>query len=193
MNFGHIIPKSLIYEFVNGRPVYCADYKHYLSGQKQIEQIKSRTYLQGLLASEIILALGSILDLKKYRIISNEIGLQFSKQSWRAADIAVFNKADLKGVPLHNKYMKIAPEVVIEIDTKADLEGFLNPLSYHHLKTEELLDFGVKKVIWIFTDTKRVMIADNRDNWQTVTWKQDIEVTDGAILNLEEIYEGLTE
>ncbi len=66
------------------------------------------------------------------RFFTNELGLQFSKKSWRAADIAIV-KSDLK-IDLDNKYLKIPPEVVIEIDTKAELNAIENPLGYHQKK-----------------------------------------------------------
>ena len=45
--------------------------------------------------------------------------------------------------------------LVIEVDTKADLRKFENPQDYFHRKTQDLLDSGVKKVIWIFTKEKK--------------------------------------
>ena len=88
---------------------------------------------------------------------------------------------------LNDKYLEEAPELVIEIDTKADLSEVQNPLGYYQVKTQELLDFGVKKVIWIFTDTRKVMVAETDNKWEISNWDNSIEVWDGKELNLGEV------
>jgi len=57
-----------------------------------------------------------------------ELGLRFGKNAWRAADIAVI-KSDLVE-DLSDQYLDVPPELVIEIDTKADLQEVRNPLGY---------------------------------------------------------------
>jgi len=37
---------------------------------------------------------------------------------------------------------------------------FNTPLDYYATKTDALLDLGVHKVIWIFTDARKVMVAE---------------------------------
>lgn len=132
-----------------------------------------------------------MLDLNTYRIISNEIGLKFTEKSWRAADIAVFERTALKNIPLDNKYLEIPPEIVLEIDTKANLDEIKNPLGYFQEKTDQLLDFGVKKVIWIFTDTQKVMTATKGQDWKIIDWKNDIEILKGVVINIDQIVLGV--
>ncbi len=131
--------------------------------------------------------MSQLIDLDTYRIISNEIGLKFSEKSWRAADITIFEKAKLADIPLNNKYLEIAPEIVIEIDTKAQLEAIDNPLGYYQEKTDQLLGFGVKKVIWIFTETQKVLIAEKNNDWKIVDWRSDVEILPGKHINAGEI------
>ena len=153
------IPEVLIYEMVDGIPIYYKGYREYLEGSKQIEEVMGSSYLQALLGTELVILLSRLLDMSKYRIMSNEIGLKFAKGSWRAADLVIYEKSKLKGIAIDNKYLEVAPEIVIEIDTKANLEEIENPLGYYQEKTAQLLEFGVQKVIWIFTETNKVMIA----------------------------------
>lgn len=185
------IPEALIYEMVDGTPIYYKGYKEYLKGNKQIEELMGSSYLQGALCTQLIILLGGLLDLTKYRLISSEIGLRFSEKSWRAADLVIYDIKTLKGIPLNNKYLEVAPEIVIEIDTKADLEAIKNPLGYYQEKTDQLLAFGVKKVIWIFTETEKVMIAEKSDNWQITNWKNDVEVMNTISINILSIIDGL--
>ena len=129
--------------------------------------------------------------LTKYRLISNEIGLKFSTKSWRAADIAIYDINTLRQIPLNNKYLEVPPDVVIEIDTKADLETLKNPLGYYQEKTDQLLEFGVKKVIWIFTETQKVLVAEGQDTWQIYNWKNDIQIIEKIKVNISEIIDDL--
>jgi hypothetical protein len=53
--------------------------------------------------------------------------------------------------------------VVIEVDIKADTEDEeKDSFNYVNKKTEELLAFGIKKVIWIFTDSEKVLLAEKQ-------------------------------
>ena len=179
------IPDHLIYEMVNGTPIYYKGYKDYLKGNKQFEELVGSSKFQSFLITELIFLIRSYLG-KDYFIFSNEIGLQFSKNAWRAADIAVIKKSESEKID--NKYLSTPPEYVIEIDTKADLSDISNPLGYYQEKTQELLAFGVKKIVWVFTDTQKVMIANrNSKKWEILDWDQDIEMIDGLLINIATI------
>ena len=181
------IPKALIYEMVDGKPIYYKGYKDYLSGDKQIDELMGSSYLQALIGTQLIIILSRLIDLKKYQLISNGVGLKFGKKSWRAADLAIYEKESLKDVPKVNKYLEIPPKIVIEIDTKADLEDIQDPLGYYHEKTDQLLNFGVSKVVWIFTDTQKIMIARQGEDWQISDWNKNISIMEGIEVNIVRI------
>jgi len=61
--------------------------------------------------------------------------------------------------------------------------------SYYQKKTDQLLDFGVEKVIWIFTDTRKVMVAEPDQNWQISPWGREIQILDDAIITLQKLVE----
>ena len=89
---------------------------------------------------------------------------------------------------LDSKYLSIPPEYVIEIDTKADLGEINNPLGYYQEKTQELLNFGVKKIIWIFTDTEKIMVANQGSKrWEILDWDQDVELIKNLNINIHGI------
>ena len=178
------IPDILIYEMVDGQPIYYNGYKDYLAGTKQIGEVMGSSKLQSLIIAELIFQLRSHLG-DDYLIFTNEIGLQFSKKSWRAADIAVIKSNKVK--ELDNKYLDVAPELVIEIDTKADLNEIQNPLGYYQEKTDELIKFGVDRVIWIFTETRKIMIADNNKQWTIDSWEDLVEIKKGLNLDLNKL------
>lgn len=179
------IPESLIYEMIDGKPIYYKGYRDYLSGIKQLEELMGSSKFQSFLATELVFLIRSLLG-NDYFIFSNEVGLQFSKKSWRAADIAVVKKGSIK--KLDNKYLSIPPEYVIEIDTKADLSEVNNPLGYYQEKTDELIKFGVKKIIWIFTETEKIMVAEKGSKkWEIFDWDQEIEFFEGLQINIDQI------
>jgi hypothetical protein len=43
-------------------------------------------------------------------------------------------------------------------------------------KMQKLLDFGVEKVIWIFTGAQKAIISTPNQEWRTVDWSASIEV-----------------
>lgn len=180
------IPESLIYEKVGGRAIYYKGYKEYLEGNKQIDELMGSSYLQSLIITKLVYFLMSNLN-DKYLVLTNEIGLQFKDKGWRAADIAIIETQKLKGVAKTNKYLNIAPKIVIEIDTKAALEEAKDSFGYFHKKTDELLEFGVEKVIWIFTDSEKVMISVKNENWQILNWSKDVNIIDNLNVNLKEL------
>ncbi len=175
------IPDTLIYEMDEGKPVYYQGYQEVLSKQKDPEEVMGSSYLQALLATKLVLLLGNSLDLDQYELIAQEIGLKFSDQSWRAADLAIFNKESLENVTINNRYLEVPPKVVIEIDTKASLKETEAPLSYYQRKTDQLLDFGVEQVVWIFTDTEKVMIAESGKKWSIQSWELELDILGIAI------------
>lgn len=182
------IPENLIYEMVDGVPIYYKGYKDYLNGTSEIEELMGSSYLQSLIISKLVYYLMSRLD-KKYVVLTNEIGLQFKEKGWRAADIAIFEAVKLKGVQKTNKYLKIAPKIVIEIDTKAELEEVKDSLGYFHKKTDELLEFGIEKVIWIFTDSQKIMISEKNQDWQIFSWSKTMPIFNDLNVNIEDLIE----
>ncbi len=176
-----IIPKVLIYEQLDGLNIYYSGYESVLDNLQNAESVMGSSGLQSFVI-EIVkdylkLSLG-----KEYRFLSNEVGLHLANRSNLSADIAIFSKKNLPVKNLEDKYITIAPEVVIEIDTKADFTN-INPADYFNIKTQKLLDFGVQKVVWIYTTSEKIMVATADSSWKTMDWNSDIEVL-GEQLNV---------
>jgi len=190
------IPKHLIYEMVDGVPIYYKGYRDYLNGTKQPDEIMGSSLLQSALVALITARLNSLLAQhygKKYLVLTNELGILFKKKSWRAADVGIVEHNKVKKLlkELNNEYIKTPPKIVIEIDTKADLSELENSFGYYQKKTKELLDFGVERVIWIYTDTQTVMLAEQGQPWQLQEWTESFEVLENVVLNVSELMEEL--
>ncbi|ADY74001.1 hypothetical protein Dester_1370 [Desulfurobacterium thermolithotrophum DSM 11699] len=181
------IPKVLIYEMRKGSPIYYRDYDKVLSGEKQLEEIMGSSGLQSWLIELIIWFLHQKLSRKKYQILSNEVSYKFVPRSWYNIDVGIWEKEKVRPYLEKDKLITVAPKVVIEIDTKADLRKFTTPQDYFHRKTQDLLDHGVERVIWIFTKDKKIWIAEKGKPWLIVDWDYEIPVLEGISFNLKEL------
>lgn len=76
--------------------------------------------------------------------------------------------------------------VVIEIDTAVEYGNDFPVEQFVQQKTQQTLDFGTEKVIWIFTATQKVMVATPNADWIISDWNKTIEVLDGVRFNLAE-------
>ncbi len=178
-------PVHLIYEMAE-EPIYYRDYQTVLRGAEEPEEIMGSSYLQSFVISVLLRYLMRHLP-EVYVVLTNELGLQLPGGKWRAADIAIYHQDQLRDVPLHNRYLAIPPQIVIEVDTQADLSQFNTPLDYYYTKTDALLDFGVNKVIWVFTDARKVMVAESGRNWITHGWESDVTVLGDVVVDLAQL------
>jgi len=173
--------KDLIYEEVNGKPIYYKNYKLVIKGKKTIEEVKMSSPIQ----SEIIVLLINFLSLKldknKYKILAHEIGVR-TINGKRAIDIAIFEYKKVKPYLGKSKIIPFTPKIVIEVDTK--IEG--NVINYVNKKIEDLLNSGTEKVIWIFTKTKIILIASHEKS-EIKSFKDDIEIIEEIRMNLNKL------
>jgi len=182
------IPRELIYEMRYGKPIYYRDHEKVLAGEKALEEVTGSGALQWALIGMILKFLFFKLDMKKYTIATNEAGFKWAPRSWRNLDIAIFEREKVFPYLKENKYVPVAPQIVIEIDSKADLKRYGGELDlYMREKTQDLLEAGVKKVIWYTTMDKRVMVAEPEKRWYISSWNEDIVLVDGLVLNLEKL------
>ena len=180
------IPEALIYEIVDGRPIYYKGYKDVLNGKLNLEAVMSESSLQAWLKARLSILLFAALEPKGYDVLTGELGLILGKDSRRGADLSVFRSENLV---LDAHYAKIPPELIIEIDIQADLED-QSEMEYVLRKIEDYLQFGIKKVIWIFTTNRVIMTATPQKPWLTLGWDANIETIEDFTFNIAKILEG---
>jgi hypothetical protein len=181
------LPEEFIYEMAHGKPVYYRDYQKVLKNEGCVEEIMGSSALQAQLVSLIVGILVNSLNLRKYALMSNELGFIYAHKKWKILDIAIFEKKKIKKELLSTKYVKTAPKIVIEVDTKADVKDFGDMFNYVTDKTDTLLDSGVEKVIWILTESRRVLVAEQGKQWIVAKWNDTIMVLDDISINLEQL------
>jgi Uma2 family endonuclease len=180
------IPESLVYEIVDGKPIYYKGYRQVLNGKLNLEAVMAESSLQAWLKARLSHLLFNLLEQKGYEILTGELGLLIGRGDRRGADVSIYRREQLV---LDAHYSKTPPEVIIEIDIQADLEN-QNEMEYVLRKIEDYLHFGVKKVIWIFTSNRKIMTATPQKPWLTLDWDASIETIEGATFNLEKMLEG---
>ena len=181
------IPEELVYETINGKPVYYKGYKEVIKQNKQIVEIMGCSNGQAYIIDCIIMFLHDVLNRTKYKIATNELGLNLNLKNNLAADIAIFEKNKIYSKPIDFKYEKIAPKIIIEVDTKADLNDFDNVMDYFQVKTNKLFNFGVEKVFWVLTKNKQIIEAIPDQPWLIKKWNYDINLIDNITFNLEKL------
>ncbi|WP_232541174.1 Uma2 family endonuclease [Spirosoma endbachense] len=180
------VPSYLIYETLNGRPLYYRNYKAVIAGQKKPAEIMGSSSLQAALVATLVMFLGRTINRKKYLVVTNESGVHVDRGNNLSNDIAIFDKA--ANIILTNKYFDTAPKIAIEVDVRIEPEEFEGKESgYVYEKTQRLLDFGVERVIWITTQPRKIFVATQIAPWTTQDWDVTIPVLDDVVLNLAEL------
>ncbi|MFN0200732.1 MAG: Uma2 family endonuclease, partial [Bacteroidia bacterium] len=86
------VPKSLIYETINGKTIYYRGYREVLRNNQTFSDIMGSSYLQSLLISCIFSFICTKLSKKKYTILTNEVGLHLGNKDNLSNDIAIYDK-----------------------------------------------------------------------------------------------------
>lgn len=179
------VPHYLIHEVMDGKPIYYKGYKEVLNGTKTFAEIMGSSTLQSLIITHLIILLGRKVDEEKYTLLSSETGIHLNKYNNLAGDILIFENSVLPIEAIDEHYATVPSKVAIEVDINIEAPG-LEIDSYIFNKTQKLLNFGVEKVIWITTKSKKVTVATRNEDWQVKDWNKDIEVFDGIIFNIGE-------
>ena len=180
------IPRALIYEEMDGEPIYYRGYQDVLNKKKTLDDIMGSSSLQVAIIRVLLKYAYAQIDGEQYEVYTNETGLHLSKGNNLASDIAIYDATALKDFKYDAHYFKIPPTVAVEIDTKADL-SVMKWETYLKKKTGKLHAFGVKKIIWILSATQQVIIAEPEQDWFIRDWHKPVEILPNHTINLGEM------
>lgn len=184
------VPDYLVKEVIDGIPVYYKGYRDVLEKKKTPEEIRADGLLQAMLKMWLSNLLYNRLDNALYWVFGGEVGTHISHQNNMAHDVAVFEKKVLPPAKITTKYADVPARLVIEIDTEIEYGHDLSPETYVHRKTQNILDFGMQKVIWIFPASRKVMTAEAGQHWFICDWNEPVELLDGVTANVAGYLEG---
>ncbi len=177
------ISRALIYEEMDGEPIYYRGYQDVLNKKKTLDDIIGSSSLQAVIIKVLLKYLYTNVDDKQHEVFTNETGLYLARGNNLASDIAIYETTALKNFKYDDHYFKIPPTVAVEIDTKADL-SVMKWETYLKKKTEKLHAFGVMKIIWILSATQQVIIAEPKQDWIIRDWHKPVEIPPNHIINL---------
>jgi hypothetical protein len=180
------IPLVLLREEINGRPYYYKGYEQVLSGEKQPQEIMGSSELQAYLVALVLRRLFTLLPESEYLIQTGEPGLNLAPGDNLANDITIRRTKDSLINRDSTGYAKKPPVVVLEVDVKVDTANG-SDFDYVLTKTEKLLAFGVERVIWILTASRKIVVAAQSNPALTPhDWKQPVLLIDNCEMNLED-------
>lgn len=81
----------------------------------------------------------------------------------------VDDKNILPSSKISRHYADVSAELQIEVDISAELED-MTETGYIKRKTDIILEFGTKKVTWIFTSTQQILVAEKDKDWLWINW-----------------------
>lgn len=183
-----LVPETLVYEELNGRKLYRKDYKKFLNHTKTKEEIMGCSSLQAAIVSVLLSYLYRHVEDEGYEIMTNEAGLHIALGNNLSSDIIVYNTKDFLEYRLDDHYFNVAPKMVIEVDIKIDVED-MNALDYWTEKTETLFSFGVEKVVWVFSEDRKIILAEPNKSWIEGDWTYDFELMPNHIINIQKMIE----
>lgn len=182
------VPDVLIAETLQGKPIYYQGYKQVLSRKLKPTDIIGISDVQSFFTNLIKDHLTPLLK-KEYKVLAGELGLHLQHQDNLSVDIAVVSRELYQPSNFKGKYLDYPPQVVVEIDINIDpLESFGNNSEYANIKTQALLDFGVEQVIWVFTKSRKITVAQNNSPWLTMNWNDKVTVM-GHTFSIEQLIE----
>ncbi|GGH37273.1 hypothetical protein GCM10007423_30190 [Dyadobacter endophyticus] len=171
------IPASLIFEELDGRPLYRKGYKEVLANNLSPEEIMGCSFIQALIARILSSYFAEILRGKPYLVTSNEGGLHVSLGNNLTNDVAVFDRAMIKDI-FSKKYADVPPKVAIGVDIKIEADQFPDPKDYISRKSEKMIEFGTESVIWVLTDNRKIMVMDRSREWFVCEWDETVPLFD---------------
>ncbi|MDZ7897692.1 MAG: Uma2 family endonuclease [Arcicella sp.] len=182
------VPEYLVKEILNGIPIHYKGYKAVLRKEKTLEDIMGASGLQSFIVSYIYKLMVRQLSDDMYHILTGETGLHLKLSDNLSGDIVLYDYDKLPISNIDTHYLSIPPKIDIEIDVNIDTTDFTEQ-TYIYAKTDRLLLWGVEKVIWVLSVSKKVIVAEQGKDWLIVDWSKDIEIIDGIKFNVSQYLE----
>jgi Uma2 family endonuclease len=182
------VPEYLVKEVLDGIPIYYKGYKAVLRKEKTLEDFMGASGLQSFILRYFSYLLIRQLDEEQYFVFTGETGMHINTNNNLSGDVMIYEQGKLPTSKIDKHYLDIPPKIDIEIDVNIDTTDFTEQ-TYIYRKTDRLLSWGVEKVIWVLSESKKVIVAEQGKDWLLIDWSKDIEIIDGIKFNVSQYLE----
>ena len=182
------IPEYLVKEVLDGIPIHYKGYRAILRREKTLEDFMGASGLQIFILRYFTYLLIRQLDEEQYYVFTGEGGMHINTNNNLSGDIMIYEQSKLSTSKIDKHYLDVPPKIDIEIDVNIDTTDFTEQ-SYIFQKTDRLLSWGVEKVIWVLSESKKVIVAEQGKDWLLIDWSKDIEIIDGVMFNISQYLE----
>lgn len=182
------IPEYLVKEVLDGIPIHYKGYRAILRREKTLEDFMGASGLQIFILRYFTYLLIRQLDEEQYYVFTGEGGMHINTNNNLSGDIMIYEQSKLSTSKIDKHYLDVPPKIDIEIDVNIDTTDFTEQ-SYISQKTDRLLSWGVEKVIWVLSESKKVIVAEQGKDWLLIDWSKDIEIIDGVMFNISQYLE----
>ena len=172
------VPDRLVYEIMDGKPLYYKGYKDVLRNKKTPEEIMGASSLQAEIVKYLVQIIFGFIDWKAYNVHFSEPGLHINFGNNLAGDVLIYQRSVQTPDKINTKYSSVPPYISIEVDITADLSHGSDH-DYVNKKINKLHAFGTYKVIWLFTVSQKVLVAQAGQDWLWMDWNKNVEIMDG--------------
>ena len=180
------LPKDYVRDIISREVFPYKGWQIALKERKASEKIKARSVRQSTIFYFITVFFFKNISCKKYKFLGNEVGLKIDEDNFLCLGSTIYDRKKLPRKNIENDYLNTPPKIVFEVDVNVDT-GKNSEIIYVSRKIQALLDFGVERVIWIFGENEKILVADSNKDWIITNWSTDIDVLDGHILNLQNL------
>ena len=182
------VPEYLVKEVLDGIPIYYKGYRAILRKEKTLEDFMGASGLQSFILLYFSYLLIRQLDEEQYFVFTGETGMHINTNNNLSGDVMIYEQSKLPTSKIDKHYLDIPPKIDIEIDVNIDTTDFTEQ-TYIYRKTDRLLSWGVEKVIWVLSESKKVIVAEQGKDWLLIDWSKDIEIIDGIRFNVSQYLE----
>jgi hypothetical protein len=156
---------ELIHDIIDGKPYL------YKSNSVTLQHIVISDYL--------LKTLFEGLRSEQNLMIASGPGLYIDERNVFTSNIMIFERSELT---IDENYAQVPPKITLEIDIKVELRDMTED-EYVFLKGVRLVNFGAEKVIWFFTESKKVIIV-TPVSWITYDWDRDVTIMQDITCNV---------
>lgn len=182
------IPEYLVKEVLDGIPIHYKGYKAVLRNENKLEDFMGASGLQSFILRYFSYLLIRQLDEEQYFVFTGETGMHINTNNNFSGDVMIYEQSKLPTSKIDKHYLDIPPKIDIEIDVNIDTTDFTEQ-TYIYRKTDRLLSWGVEKVIWVLSESQKVIVAEQGKDWLLIDWSKDIEIIDGVKFNVSQYLE----